>query len=178
MRRLTEHQEQTIFIQKVKIRVIRDFPEVEWLYAVPNQGGSGFNGLRRGMQIKREGGKSGVSDLCLPVPRFRPETEVFEEEEGQGWSYPDGSFPCFMGLYIEMKEAPKLSHVRKSVSYSKADPDQQKFIDFVRAQGFVAECVNGMDEATQVLLWYLNLQKINPDALRVDYSHVETIRGK
>ncbi len=180
MRRSSEHEEQALFIQEVKIRVIRKFPEVEGLYAIPNQGGSGFNGLRRGMQIKREGGKAGVSDLCLPVPRLR---ERVKRDRlclagTSAWVREDEKFPCFMGLYIEMKEAPKVSPVRKSISYSRPDTDQQKFIDFVRAQGYVAECANGMDEALKVLLWYLNLGKINSVALKVDYCHVETIRGK
>ena len=175
--RLSEHQEQALFVQEVNLHLINRFPEVRWLFAIPNEGGSGFNGVRRGMQIKAEGGKPGPCDLCLPVPRFRPETEVYDDgDEGQGWSYPAGSFPCFMGLYIEMKRSPKVSPVRKSISYTKPDPDQQAFIDFERGQGYVAECANGRDEAIDVLVWYLNLEKIDPRALQVDYSRIEERR--
>jgi hypothetical protein len=52
-------------------------PALRWLYAIPNGGG---RGMVQGTALKAEGVKSGVSDVCLPVPAH-----------------------CYHGLYIEMK---------------------------------------------------------------------------
>lgn len=53
------------------------FPELRWLFAIPNGGG---RSARQGAMLKAEGVKGGVCDLMLPVAR------------GQ-----------FHGLFIEMK---------------------------------------------------------------------------
>lgn len=53
------------------------YPELEWLYAVPN---GGKRDRAEAAHLKRQGVKPGVPDLCLPVPRGE-----------------------FHGLYIEMK---------------------------------------------------------------------------
>lgn len=52
-------------------------PELKWLYHVPN---GGFRNKATAGRLKAEGVKSGVPDLCLPVPRG-----------------------AYHGLYIEMK---------------------------------------------------------------------------
>lgn len=52
-------------------------PELELLYHIPN---GGSRDVREAANLKRQGVKSGVPDLCLPVPRGK-----------------------FHGLYIEMK---------------------------------------------------------------------------
>ena len=44
-------------------------PELDMLYAIPNQGGAGYGAMRRGMKMKAEGQKKGIPDLCLPVRR-------------------------------------------------------------------------------------------------------------
>lgn len=43
-------------------------PELDMLYAIPNQGGAGYGAMRRGMKMKAEGQKR-IPDLCLPVRR-------------------------------------------------------------------------------------------------------------
>ena len=53
------------------------WPELKWLYAVPN---GATTGQREGARLKAEGLKAGVPDICLPVSRC-------------GWH----------GLYIELK---------------------------------------------------------------------------
>lgn len=53
------------------------YPELEWLYAIPN---GGKRDRAEAAHLKRQGVKPGVPDLCLPVPRGE-----------------------FHGLYIEMK---------------------------------------------------------------------------
>lgn len=55
----------------------RKYPELRWMYAIPN---GGHRSKKTAVELKREGVKSGVSDVHLPVSR------------GQ-----------YHGLYIEMK---------------------------------------------------------------------------
>lgn len=54
------------------------YPELEWMYAIPN---GGERNVAVAGRLKAEGVKSGVSDVCVPVARKR----------------------CH-GLYIEMKK--------------------------------------------------------------------------
>jgi hypothetical protein len=54
------------------------WPELKWMYAVPNGGARSGS---QGATLKAEGLKPGVSDICLPIKR-------------QGYS----------GFYIEMKK--------------------------------------------------------------------------
>lgn len=54
-------------------------PDLQWMHAIPNGGG---RSAKQGADLKAEGVKGGVADICLPVPR------------GQ-----------HHGLYIEMKKA-------------------------------------------------------------------------
>lgn len=41
-------------------------PELKWMYHVPNEG---KRSVQRGAQMRAEGLKKGVPDVCLPVPR-------------------------------------------------------------------------------------------------------------
>jgi hypothetical protein len=59
------------------------WPELVWLFSIPN---GGERGVANAARLKAEGVKSGVSDLCLPVPR-------------RGYH----------GFFIEMKKPGKLS---------------------------------------------------------------------
>jgi hypothetical protein len=58
---------------------VRAVPELEWMHAIPNGGG---RSARQGADLKAEGVRGGVADICLPVSR-------------------NGAH----GLYIEMKKA-------------------------------------------------------------------------
>mgnify|MGYP000303687885 CR=1 FL=1 len=57
------------------------YPDLEWMYAIPN---GGYRHKATAARLKAEGVKSGVPDICLPIPR--------------------GIYP---GLYIEMKRPKK-----------------------------------------------------------------------
>jgi hypothetical protein len=73
----TEHAHQVaVFIWAS--RLLKKYPMLEWLYAVPN---GGERNRAVAARLKAEGVKSGVSDLCLPY-------------RAKGYS----------GLYIEMKK--------------------------------------------------------------------------
>jgi hypothetical protein len=73
----SEHDEQAALIVWCQLNEGR-FPELHYIYAVPNGARTSPNQARR---LKEEGMKSGVPDLCLPVPRGP-----------------------YHGLYIEMKK--------------------------------------------------------------------------
>ena len=89
-------------------------PELKWLHHIPN-GGSRGNDVRsqqiRGAQLKAQGVKSGVSDLCLPVKRGH-----------------------YSGLYLEMKR-PAEKPVRPTSKGGVSD-EQCEFGRFVKTQGF------------------------------------------
>jgi len=74
----TEHGEQLAVMQWAALNMKR-FPELRWLFAIPNGGG---RSAIQGARLKAEGVKPGVSDLMLPVAR-----------------------KGYHGLFIEMKKA-------------------------------------------------------------------------
>ena len=116
-------------------------PELRWLFAVPNGGG---RGMVQGTALKAEGVKAGVSDVCLPVPKWAP--DKYGEPR-----------PVYFGLFIEMKRADgKVTDVKKN---------QHDFIDFVKAQGYFADVAFGWKQAVQIVEWYLTQEPSN-DASR------------
>ena len=58
---LSEADEQTMIF-----RWAAYFPELRWMYAVPN---GGKRGSREAANLKRQGTKAGVSDIALPLPK-------------------------------------------------------------------------------------------------------------
>lgn len=68
----SEAEEQTALFQWAAY-----IPELRFMYAVPN---GGSRNVREAANLKRQGVKAGVPDICLPLPKGR-----------------------FHGLYIEMK---------------------------------------------------------------------------
>ena len=109
------------------------FPELRWLHHIPNGGSRGSNKRHAqivGGQLKAQGVKSGVSDICLPVKRGV-------------WS----------GLYIELK---KLSEKPvKAASRGGVSDDQREFGLFVQSQGFGFAVCYGWNEAAQTIESYL-----------------------
>ncbi len=109
------------------------YPELEWLYAIPNGGarGDARSAMIRGGQLKAQGVKAGVSDICLPVKRGP-------------WS----------GLYIELKRV-SLRPARQGSSGG-VSPEQKAFGAFVASQGFGFAVCYGWSEASQVIKSYLD----------------------
>jgi hypothetical protein len=88
--KLTEHQEQVLIFHWAQLASRQDL-RLKLLFAIPNAGGyvGGFKAnMRRVMSMIAEGLKSGVPDICLPVPI------------GQ-----------YHGLYIELKRNDKKARV-------------------------------------------------------------------
>ena len=74
----SEAQEQSDLIEWAEsCAVLNIHPELALIYAIPN---GGSRDIREAKNLKRQGVKAGVPDLCLPVPKG-----------------------AYHGLYIEMK---------------------------------------------------------------------------
>lgn len=65
MRNRPEHDLQCSIVQWAKLHE-RQHPELKWLYAIPN---GSYKSAKSAKEFQEEGLKSGVPDLCLPVPR-------------------------------------------------------------------------------------------------------------
>jgi hypothetical protein len=72
----TESEEQIALFEWAAFSLAK-YPDLEWMYHIPN---GGHRSKTTGGRLKAEGVKPGVPDICLPVPRGK-----------------------FHGMYIEMK---------------------------------------------------------------------------
>ena len=122
---MSEHQQQAALFQWASVHKHKALFERR-LFAIPNQGGSGFNGIKRGMQMKSEGLKADTADIFFAHPR----------------SFIGGDF--YGGLFIEMKDYG--CYLR---------PGQKKFLEEMREAGYAAFGVRGWDRAAELLLRYI-----------------------
>jgi len=76
----SEHAQQSTLIQWAQL-VEKQYPELRLLYAVPN---GGYRSARTAIAMKREGMKSGVPDLVLPVARRHWHSLYLELKAGSG----------------------------------------------------------------------------------------------
>jgi len=90
--------------------------------AVPN---GGNRNVREAHRLKKQGVKSGVSDIFLPIP-----------------------VGDYHGMFIEMKR-------RKVDGPSKASKKQQDFLDTMNATGYYAMVCHGADHAIAEIKEYL-----------------------
>lgn len=107
-------------------------PELKWLYHIPNGGSRGDDPRMRsirGGQLKAQGVKTGVSDVCLPV-----------------------RLGDYSGLYLEMKR-PAAKPVRSGKGG--VTEEQEEFGAFVQGQGFRFAVCYSWEEARDVLVKYL-----------------------
>lgn len=65
MRNRPEHDLQCSIIHWAKLHE-RQYPELEFLFAIPN---GSYKSAKSAKEFQEEGLKSGVPDLCLPIPR-------------------------------------------------------------------------------------------------------------
>lgn len=109
----------------------KQYPCLEWLHHIPN---GGNRSAREGANFKAMGVRSGISDLHLPYP-------------SRG----------FHGLMIEMKHsAIGLSVITKAKMVSS---EQQKYVDYLLANGYAAGICYGYDEAIAAIAWYLEMKE-------------------
>jgi hypothetical protein len=69
----------------------KKYPDLKWLYHIPN---GGYRSKATGGRLKSEGVKPGVPDLCLPVPRG-----------------------TYHGMYIEMKRMEGGTHTDPQIAW-------------------------------------------------------------
>jgi len=136
----SEHSEQTELINWTREeKTRREYPEVEWLFAIPNGAKLPYIGKGRSryskqaMILKAEGLKPGVPDLCLPVPAGR-----------------------FSGLFIELKSLKK---------GAKVSPEQQEWIFKLRDFGYMTMVCFGFESAKNAIINYLGLKKYKEEGL-------------
>lgn len=63
---MSEHTEQVKLFAWCKLNE-QYYPELELIFAIPNQGSSGKKGMLRQRKMKSEGQKKGIPDIMLPV---------------------------------------------------------------------------------------------------------------
>ena len=125
----TEHEIQVEIFRWAKERESL-FPELRWMFAVPNGGklpyhrnpGSGKTFSPQLNYLKAEGLRPGVADLFLPCPNS-----------------------TFCGLFIELKRGS-----------NQLSPIQQEFLEDMNAYGYRAVVCRSAEEAEEVILKYLS----------------------
>lgn len=139
---LTEHEEQCALVEWAHTRRAM-WPELEYMYAVPNGAKLPYKKTRRGVRyskeaiwLKREGLLPGVSDLVIPAARG-----------------------VYHGLYIEMK-----------AGNNKPTGTQIEFINAMRSFGYAAVVMWGWKAAAEFIEHYMSLkdgQEIDPKYLSI-----------
>jgi len=119
---------------KTSFTVITAVPVLKWIYAIPNAGARG-NKVAAG-QLKAEGLKSGIADICLPVSKMLwPDKKEYNETQ-------------YCGLYIELK--------RKDGKPSDVSDNQKEFGNFVINQGYHWVTCYGWMQARDAIVAYLS----------------------
>lgn len=124
---MTEHQEQVRFFNMCMLHTGR-FPDLELIHAIPN---GGKRHLHTAVKMKAEGQRSGIPDICLPVPR----------EDSHG-------------LYIEMKR-----RSLKKTKTGGLSVEQKKIIGKLCANGYAVFVAYGWEEAWEFTKQYLRREK-------------------
>lgn len=123
-----EHQEQATLI-KWKLLYQRQIPELECLFAIPNQGAARLKNLQT------EGVLKGVSDLFLAVPVVKADR--------LRWAV-----HAYAGLFIELKR----------VKGGKVSAEQYAFLARMKFRGYEAIVCYGAEDAWQTILKYLGVK--------------------
>jgi hypothetical protein len=122
----SEHGEQAAIFCWCSQNLIT-YPDLKWLYAVPN---GGYRHPAEAGRLVAAGVKSGVPDICLPVRQ-------------KGWQ---GS----NGLYIELKALKT-----KGKKVGEPRPEQAEWLAFLKTQGYYTAVCYGWIEARDLLIRYL-----------------------
>lgn len=113
-----------LFIWSSQVEVIEAYPDIRWMFAIPN---GGFRTKAGAGKLRAMGLKKGIPDIFLPVKRGP-------------WN----------GLFIELKR-----EKRDEKRAGQASPDQKKWIEALREQGFGAMVCVGYEQARETIIKYL-----------------------
>ena len=112
---------------------IATYPQLKWLYAVPN---GFFSTAGQKAKMKAEGLRDGVPDICLPVP-YEPFDIQLENR--------------YHGLYIELK----IEKLRNQKNGGCSD-EQLEWLAYLHHAGYKAVVCYGWIEAREAIKEYLN----------------------
>lgn len=119
---------------------------LEWFHAVPNGGSRGSDkrsAMIAGANMKSEGVKTGVYDLCLPVARCGYHSFYIEmKKPGTIRRAPDGS--------VMVGRDGKLMDGRSD--------EQVRFGDWIASEGSLGAVFDSWGEALKALMWYLGFE--------------------
>lgn len=126
---LKESEEQEALFQWASIKR-NTYPELDLLFHVPN---GGSRNKKEAYNLKKQGVKSGVPDLFLPVAVYK------------------GNGQWYHGLFIEMKR-------RKG---GKLSNNQKEWILKLDEQGYKVTVAKGYNDAIKIITDYLNNSDTN-----------------
>ncbi len=129
--KLTEHDLQVHIFDVLRLNENSD-PRLEFIYAVPN---GNYRSWKIGANLKLEGVKRGVSDICVP---FRGRIKDV----------------LYAGAYIEMKS-----------EAGAATTEQKKFLEFVASEGYAILIAFHYDPALDFLEEYCGMKFRGRDRL-------------
>lgn len=105
------------------------YPELRWLFAVPN---GGQRNKIEGARFKAGGVKAGVPDIVLPVSRHLK-----------------------AGLFIELKKDQAAWNAWNKLE----DNKQKEWLDYLNQAGYMAVICIGWEQAKDCIIWYMNGEK-------------------
>ena len=112
---------------------IATYPQLRWLYAVPN---GFFSTPGQKAKMKAEGLRDGVPDICLPVS-YEPFDIQLENR--------------YHGLYIELK-----IEKRRNQKNGGCSDEQLEWLAYLNEAGYKAMVCYGWEEAREAIKEYLN----------------------
>src|SRR5690606_13320384 len=127
-------------------------PRLEFLFAVPN--GATFGSTQkeraiRGGKMKAEGLRTGVPDVCLPVPAPKYGKILIITDQIRHW---------YTGLFIEMKK-PAARYKKKATTHKwdtgGVDEEQVNWLNFLEQQGYKCVVCYSWYEAANEIKFYL-----------------------
>ena len=128
---MSEDGHQSVLFQWAALAKCK-YPELAWLYAVPN---GGLRSKAVAGKLKAQGVKSGVPDIQLDVAR-----------------------KGFHGLRIELKvpEVKAVPGITKRKAPGRTSAEQDAWLEQLRSQGYRAEVAYGWSDAMEILVDYLS----------------------
>lgn len=149
----SEHSHQVALFAWAAANVGND-PRLHFLFAVPNGATFGSTAKERairGGKMKAEGLRTGVPDVCLPVPALKWGFDPYVTSEthlARNW---------YNGLFIEMKKpAARLKRAPKHKwDTGGVDEEQTVWLSFLEQQGYKVVVCYSWYEAANEIKYYL-----------------------